>query len=155
MIDRFRFRAWNIKAKEMIYNAEIAYDGTNYSTEWQIGENNNDGWIYCFADYLSREEEYRVMHCTGLKDKNGRLIYEGDIVLFRSAFDKKAFFAEIKFGKAEGYECFFPKWHGKYIEETKYNPGWRKDIHYWIEQKIEVVGNIHENPELLEQTNER
>ena len=33
MLDRFRFRVWNKKEKEMIYNAEFAYDGINYRSE--------------------------------------------------------------------------------------------------------------------------
>ena len=110
MNDRFRFRVWSVREKEMIYNAEIAYDGTNYPTEWQLGENNNDGWICCFGEYINRQQDYKVMQCTGLKDKNGRLIYEGDIV------KEKMFntdIAVIKFGNGSGFQCFYPEWKGK------------------------------------------
>lgn len=37
-------------------------------------------------------------------------------------------------------------------KETKYNHGFRKDLYFWLdrEEGLEVIGNIHENPELLE-----
>lgn len=142
MQDRFRFRVWNIKNKEMIYNAEIAYDGTNYNTKWQIGNNTNDGHVDCFGYYLDYEhEDYEIMQCTGMKDKNGKLIYEGDIIQIPDDYDTYGMFAgekrEIYFN--EGGFRLKPKWNknsrGNWLEDTK---------------DFEVIGNIYENPELLE-----
>lgn len=138
MQDRFRFRVWNIKNKEMIYNAEIAYDGVNYNTKWQIGNNTNDGHVDCFGYYLDYEhEDYEIMQSTGLKDKNGKLIYEGDIVkeflLYKVIWEKEFCRFELQKVDDEDYRDWL-------FDTTDDNQSHR----------IEVIGNIYENPELLE-----
>ena len=136
MKDRFRFRVWNIKEKEMIYNAEIAYDGMNYNTKWQLGKNQNDGWVDCFGYYLDYPDEYEVMQCTGLKDKNGKLIYEGDIVKehyynTKETTIKKVFFDKNVIGFA-------------YTDGIEYN-----QLSITDEHRLQVIGNIYQNKELL------
>lgn len=141
MNDRFRFRVWNIKNKEMIYNAEIAYDGTTYRTSWQIGDNQNDGWIDCFGYYLDYDNEYAVMQCTGLKDKNGKLIYEGDII------------ADVNCGCVATIE-YLPSAYSlmAHIRRMDYFIP-LEDICYTDKEgtPFEVIGNIYENKELLEE----
>ena len=79
-------------------------------------------------DYIKTNDQY-----TGLKDKNGKEIYEGDIVS-HSLDDYTTFPSEIKF--IDGMFCFFnkPIGHTELIESLLY---------------CEVIGNIYENPELL------
>lgn len=128
MEDRFRFRVWNKEEKYMIYNAEAAYDGNNYVfPKYQIEPNaNNDGHIHCFSEYLYSFKEYKTMQCTGFRDKNGKLIYEGDIVI----------------EKLTGFkDCIKIVY---WIEDTMTGFNLNNEAEY------EVISNIYENPELLE-----
>lgn len=89
-----------------------------------------------------------ICQCTGLKDKNGKLIWENDIVkdLFSDAC------AQIKYGSYQScfdstkteHVGFYVDWSGKYTKR------YRKDLGYWINMvNAEVIGNILNKPELL------
>ena len=93
-----------------------------------------------------------IMQCTGLKDKNGKLIYEGDIVKY-AEFDWTDFsfkdweteIAQVVWGNT--YDNYYPAFDLKDTDfdgtnafAYLFNEGWT----------IEVIGNIYENPELLE-----
>lgn len=89
--------------------------------------------VIAFAHEVDRKT---VCQYTGLTDKNGRKIFEGDIV------DADDTIGIVKFGK---YKNEFH--YGYYIEWIKC-PLLRQELGYWnVESK--VVGNIFDNPELL------
>jgi uncharacterized phage protein (TIGR01671 family) len=76
MNDRFKFRAWwkpNYRKPIMLYDVEKTYDFMRGEPESICAE--------CFGEVLE-DEDYIVMQCTGLKDKNGTLIYELDYVRY-------------------------------------------------------------------------
>lgn len=89
---------------------------------------------------------------TGLTDKNGTKIFEGDIV------KENIGIGTVKFGDYETpyrnvsviTQDIYSKHIGFYIEWI--NVDFRKDIGYWL-NKIDVIGNIHDNPELLKEAN--
>lgn len=76
-----------------------------------------------------------ICQCTGLKDKNGNLIWENDIVKFKRSDDKE-FVGEISY--VEHYGAFFVI-HSGCSDNQLYAFG-----------DYEVIGNIFDNPELLE-----
>jgi uncharacterized phage protein (TIGR01671 family) len=130
MNNRFKFRAWYAKDKEIIYFDLL----------------NDESRVF----YKVSIEDSEKMQCTGLKDKNGKLIYEGDI---------------IKKDHSEGvYKVeYCLKGHGcggfrlKNIKDDKWSSFDQESI--WMpsdEPKNfdEIIGNIYENPELLNKTEE-
>lgn len=129
--DRFRFRVWDTEKKELIYDAENAYDYMRPCSDGKIIEAD------CFGDVLE-SKRYIVEQCTGLKDKNGELIYEGDIIAVAN-------------GSINGNVCI-SKWEVVWKEKEG-----RYSVPLWVADKpdfshyVKVLGNIHENPELLEE----
>lgn len=121
MTREIKFRAW-VKEKPigcynhnespyMIQDAQNTYDDEN-------------GCSFC---EILQEEHIVVMQYTGLKDKNGKEIYEGDILQYDGS----------------NYVVKWSNDHGM----------WRIDCNVvWCGKnltKLETIGNIHENPELV------
>lgn len=81
-----------------------------------------------------------ICQCTGLKDKNGKLIWENDIC------DRKEEYPEIVKYNNGDWTLDYSYSKGKEGEYCYCNLGF-----YALERKcVEVIGNIFDNPELLE-----
>lgn len=138
MQDRFKFRGL-AKNNEWYYGSLLWYAG-----EPQIWEQDGKNYIV---------KPKTVGQCTGLKDKNGKLIYEGDIVQFGEFYNNEWHSFDI--GKVY--------WGGKYdypafeLQCSTADFDMCNGLSYVFGEglSIEVIGNIYENPELLKVENDR
>lgn len=116
-----KFRAWDITSKTMAY----------------LGP-------YCYLKIFD-DENLIISQFTGLRDKNGKEIYEGDIVrCFEDGLDDIAddgTIHQVRYCSQDDYPAFeLDPWDGDCNGLSNYK----------AYGSIEVIGNIYENPELLE-----
>ncbi len=124
-----KFRAWLKLAEEMIEVRELSfYDKGLMSIDYNVCIKLKDGTEHSWYE-VEEADNFILMQYTGLKDTKGVEIYEGDIVKYRDEL------YEIKW-MFSGFYLHNPK--GGFIELAE------------CDNCCEVVGNIYENPELLE-----
>ena len=117
---------------------EIEFRGKRTcDNEWVYGRfigiyQTEDGDVGCIRDYTGKDNLVKletIGQYTGVKDKNGKKIFEGDIV--------KDILGQI----------------GQIIYKEKYSAfvvdKWEVGYALWFDKGIEVIGNIYDNPELL------
>lgn len=122
--DRFKFRVWD---KE----------------RWFFPDNNflidSNGVLYRINSATSIEvlcrDDFTIQQCTGLKDKNGKLIYEEDIV--KDIYPKRGHLCVVIYRDDVGYVL-----QHKNVDYITCN---KKHMN-----QFQIIGNIYENPELLE-----
>jgi uncharacterized phage protein (TIGR01671 family) len=154
-----KFRVWDIKKKQMFYphkECGLFIDADYETSEMFVRQNIVGGEDY--EGGLSRDEDskYELQQFTGLSDKNGREIYEGDIVKIERFFVRPY----VKNGSEIDYNCteggieigqiIWFDIHAKFLvsyEHIRYDDS--EDFDY-SKSRVEVIGNIFENPELLE-----
>lgn len=127
-----KFRAWNRKYKEMFYWDELLCKKEMSCIEW-ANKTIHHRYVSLFQHILTSNmwDGYELMQSTWLRDKNGRDIYEWDIVANLFYEGKKSLVIE---------------------RENEY---WGFNISYFLQECVinkdtrEVVWNIYENPELL------
>ena len=85
--------------------------------------------------------DFILMQSTGLKDKNGREIYEGNIIRF---FDCDGDGYTVPVVWDNDYACFSVDWGSNTLTSFDYLEEFYTDL-----KDIEVIGNKYENPELL------
>ena len=124
---KIKFRAWDKEEKEMLYGNETT---DTYDWEGIISTE------LAMINSLCKKTE--LMQYTGLKDKNDKEIYEGDIVKNRHGANWIIKWSDRKNGWGLFYTHNATMLLGAFTETAEKN------------HKVEVIGNIHENPELLE-----
>lgn len=109
------------------------------------------------CDYVTIRPD-KLIQCTGLKDKNGKLIYEGDIVAIHTHFDSLVSDSnEYRYAEEKGIAYFKVAYNNDkarfYLIRTKWLK-WntRHTMLDYIPANHSIAGNIYENPELLEDT---
>lgn len=141
MQDRFKFRLYDKAIGEMVYDVCVGFIKDSGKTDYWVCADTSCGQITYRGDRL---KDIVLMQCTGLKDKNGKLIYEGDILKFKLLEDFAAFGTNEKY--VEIIAPVIYEYGGFFIEQSE-NSIFLGQL---PRSEIEVVGNIYENPELLE-----
>jgi uncharacterized phage protein (TIGR01671 family) len=101
---------------------------------------------------LLEDEKDVVMQYTGLKDKNGKEIYEGDIIIGDIRNDTESF----EIGEVRWVRQFACWWIQSIVNPdiyTTFETQWGQIDQveeHWSETQFTVIGNIYENPELLD-----
>lgn len=117
------------------------------NSEWIVGNliQTDDG-VYIIQNYVPQHsikncevDPSTVCQCTGLKDKNGKLIFENDIME-----------AHIDEDFPEDVSRFKVEWNGKGWVENHPDGVDREYLDDFDTEHFKVVGNIFDNPELLE-----
>ena len=138
-----KFRVWDKPTKKMIYPEEIWLKGDT----WNVVERIN-GMGFSISDNLNGY----LMQSTGLHDKNGREIYEGDCLKINLPMG--GFWGNVKVQKT-GQVIYEPDYAG-YIVQWEYT----KNQHHErlgcdLAFDSEIIGNIYETPELVKSENEK
>lgn len=145
-----KFRAWDKIDKELYSVDEINFNRGEFES---IG----DG-----ITFLRGADEIELMQSTGLRDKNGKEIFEGDILKFNDEWEDYCQEGYVD-GSSEGINYVLIGSEKTYFifEKTKYPDS---SLFYYVNEEhltfqevmeddefeFEVIGNIYENPELLE-----
>lgn len=121
MSRQIKFRVWDVLNNEMLYSSDKTANCFNIKLNGDVVDGNG----------CSYDETFPIMQYTGLKDENGKDVYEGDIIKFPQR--THCIYSEVTYSE---YDLAF-KIEDRFIREL-------------LKHKIIVViGNIYENKELL------
>lgn len=122
-----KFRAWDEKNKEMFKDTfAVTESGEVVTVEQDFITNAPD---YIFVDHLT------IMQSTGLTDKNGKEIFEGDVVKMAKNVYSEPTYYEVVRHRGGAYR----------LESKQYG------CELWLRHTdCEIAGDIYENPELVE-----
>lgn len=144
-MNQIKFRAYNHKLKELEDVLLICFvnEYVDVLPDRNLEGGSQESWS--FKDIV-------LMQSTGLKDKNGVEIFEGDVIQYDNcSWDgiKTNYFKPkeiVKFKERKYEECYG---HGSYGDALFI--GFIFDGYWGLPNEGEVIGNIHQHPNLLEQ----
>ncbi|MBE9515945.1 MAG: hypothetical protein IME93_03090 [Proteobacteria bacterium] len=121
-----KFRAWDIDRRQYLSGGAVFIEVLR-------GRNPEEGRLYLdTSDHISKDR-FILQQYTGLKDKNGAEIYEGDVLE-----EEEGYYFEVVWD--ESWAKFKIQHRTISIQYPEWNRG----------KKMKVIGNIYENPELLD-----
>lgn len=133
--DRFKFRYWHTEKNQYICTQCdcLAIDHSCFTSIKTVPDIR--GWYNTVLDKFYNNFELIPEQCTGLKDKNGKLIYDGDIVLYY--WNTKTTTGVIRWNDA--FAGFYIMNNEEHCMESPHC------LMYVVDTKnIEIIGNIHE-----------
>jgi len=132
-MDRFKFRVW--------YKGEQCVD--HKRPDYAMIDTKTGECVYWngFANCILHMEYVIIEQCTGLKDRNGQLIYEGDVLEFQEDYGEDGIIVQVVWCGDDKYPAF------------DVSPNDCPDINGLSRMigtgVVTVIGNIHENQDLL------
>ena len=119
---------------------EYKFRGKDYNNKWRCGDLVQEKWGQGKAIMIKKDKtawsilKETIGQYTGSKDKNGKEIYEGDIV-YIAAEDERGII----------------RWDNETARYVVIYDNIITDFDNWYGEDLEVIGNIYDNPELLEE----
>lgn len=127
-----KFRAWNAK-----YNIMVEVGAIDFIEETVV-----------LGSFEYPLDKFPIMQYTGLKDKNGKGIYEGDILHVKESL------SNFVYNHTNG-TITSNSWENNFKHVVKFSPSGLQLVSYFVNQhECEVVGDIYTNPELLGEVRE-
>lgn len=137
-----KFRAWDNLEKDYLNEEDMAINNLNNIFIFEIYDKNDTDLWYTRLLPDPDNKRHVIEQYTGLKDKNGREIYEGDIVSVRDSP------VAVEDEKGVCYVAWSSVLAGFIL---KGSDAYKFDEQSLSDLKLIIIGNIHENPELLEE----
>ena len=136
-----KYRAWDNVANEMYYTGEeelivFIFGSNGIVADEIILDDSEQGY------HVEKLEHLQYMQYTGLKDTNSKEIYEGDILKTASGRDKGDIITVVEWTEFSWKEKLISSPVHQFYEYFDFSDETGNDC--------EVIGNIYENPELLE-----
>jgi len=126
-----KFRMWT--GKEIVYRKLT-------DRNWYYTPKNDENGCNTAFEALPKDVNHKIMQCTGLNDKNGKEIYEGDIIKFQWP-NEDYDLAKIIFIR------------GGFMANRLAEDGVDNIMLSIACRNSEIIGNVYENPELLKESN--